>query len=165
MMEILDNAGEELKRAEHLIYVSLKYTRTTDVLLNVISRMIDGYDYLIDSLLLYAKETMDLESIPKTPLEKGSTVKKYYPDREIQDNVDLFFLLRKLHRAPFEKEEEYRRHVAMISTIEGREEIVNIDVITQYYEFQKQFFRFVVEKLGSFARERRDKEESEWTAN
>jgi len=27
MLEILEEAGEELKRAEHLIYVSLKYTR------------------------------------------------------------------------------------------------------------------------------------------
>ena len=26
MIELLDDAGEELKRAEHLIYVSLKYT-------------------------------------------------------------------------------------------------------------------------------------------
>ena len=161
-MELLDDAGEKLKRAEHMIYVSLKYTRTTDVLLNVIARMIDAYEYMIDALLMYAQEKFDVEELPKSPLEKGNLVKKTYSEQEIQDNIDLFFLLRKLHRAPYEKEQEYRRHVAMISTIDGREEIVNIDVITQYFEFQKQFFRFVVDKLGSFAKEKRAEEESEW---
>ncbi|MGM5481791.1 MAG: hypothetical protein ACQESE_05280 [Nanobdellota archaeon] len=162
MMEMLDDAGEELKRAEHLIYVSLKYTRTTDVLLNVISRMIEAYGHLIDALLMYAEEKLRVEELPKSPLEKGNLVKKSFPDQEVQDNIDLFFLLRKIYRAPYEKEQEYRRHVAMISTIDGREEIVNIDIVTQYYEFQKQFFRFVVDKLGLFAKEKRAEEESEW---
>ncbi|MFW5865891.1 MAG: hypothetical protein ACOCU6_02235 [Nanoarchaeota archaeon] len=162
MIGYLDDAGEGLKRAEHLIYVSLKYTRTTDVLLNVIARMINAYEYMIDALLMYAQEKFDVEEIPKSPLEKGSLVKKTYSDQEIHDNIDLFFLLRKLHRAPYEKEQEYRRHVAMISTIDGREEIVNIDVITQYFEFQKQFFRYVVDKLGSYAKEKYAEEESEW---
>lgn len=162
MMEMLDDAGEELKRAEHLIYVSLKYTRTTDVLLNIISRMIESYEHLIDALLSYSQEKLDVETIPKSPIEKGNLTKKTYPDQEIQDNVDLFFLLRKIYRAPYEKEQEYRRHVAMISTVDGREEIITIDIITQYYEFQKQFFRFVVDKLGAFAKEKRAEEESEW---
>lgn len=162
MMGKLDDAGEELKRAEHLIYVSLKYTRTTDVLLNVILRMTEAYEALIEALLIYAKEYLDAGEIPKTPLEKGNMVKRIFTEREIRDNMDLFFLLRKLYRAPYEKEQEYRRHVAMISTVDGREEIVNIDVITQYYEFQRQFFRFVVEKLGSFAKEQDKESDSEW---
>ena len=162
MMEMLDDAGEELKRAEHLIYVSLKYTRTTDVLLNVISRMIEAYEHLIDVLLMYAQEKLDVEQLPKSPLEKGNLVKKTYSEQEIHDNIDLFFLLRKIYRAPYEKEQEYRRHVTLISTIDGREEIINIDVITQYYEFQKQFFRYIVDKFGSFAQDKRAEEESEW---
>ena len=162
MMENLNDAGEELKRAEHLIYVSLKYTRTTDVLLNVIARMIEAYEYILDSLLLYAKDKELISDIPKSPLQKGTLVKESFSDQEILDNVDLFFLLRKIYRAPYEKEQEYRRHVAMISAIDGREEIVNIDVITQYFEFQRQFFRFVMDKIGSHARESYDPNEDDW---
>jgi hypothetical protein len=158
MIELLDDAGEELKRAEHLIYVSLKYTRTADVLFNTLSRMIDGYEFLLDSLLAYAKDEKGLQESPKTPLEKGNLVKKLYPQQEIKDNVDLFFLMRKIYRAPYEKEQEYRRHVATITHIDGRDEILNIDIITQYYEFQRAFFKFVVDMLGSYAKQKHEDE-------
>jgi len=154
MIEVLEEAGEELKRADHLVYVSLKYTRTGDVLLNSLSRMIDAYDFLVDALLAFAKDTKKLQQIPTSPLEKGNLVKQLYSQQEIQDNVDLFFLLRKIYRAPHEKEQEYRRHVALITFIEGREEIINIDVITQYLEFQKQFYGFVVTMLKDYAKQK-----------
>ena len=41
MIESLENAKEELKRIDHLIYVTLKYTRTVDVLLSVVERMVN----------------------------------------------------------------------------------------------------------------------------
>lgn len=161
MIETLEEAGEELKRSDHLIYVSLKYTRTADVLLNTLSRMIDAYELLIDALLAYAKDTKNLQETPQTPLEKGNLVKKLYPQQEIQDNVDLFFLLRKIYRAPYDKEQEYRRHVAIITSIDGREEIINIDIITQYHEFEKAFFKYVVDMLGDYARKKHE-EENGW---
>lgn len=161
MIEFLEEAGEELKRADHLIYVSLKYTRTADVLLNTLSRMIDAYDQLIRALIIYAQNKKNLQEDPQTPLEKGNLVKSIYPQQEIQDNIDLYFLLRKIHRAPYDKEQEYRRHVAVITHIDGREEIVNIDIITQYYEFQKNFYGFVVDMLRDFAKEKFE-EENGW---
>lgn len=154
MIELLDDAGEELKRADHLVYVSLKYTRTGDVLLNSLSRMIDCYDYLLSALLEYAQDTQSLQQIPKSPLEKGKLVKQLYPQQDVQDNVDLFFLLRKIFRAPHDREQEYRRHVALITTVEGREEIINIDIITQYLEFQKQFYGFVVNMTKDHAKQK-----------
>jgi hypothetical protein len=161
MLELLEDAGEELKRADHLIYVSLKYTRTADVLMNCLTRMIDAYGFLIDGLLEYALDAKKIEEIPKTPLEKGNLVKKIYPQQEINDNIELFFLLRKIYRAPHEKQEEYRRHVAIITILDGREEMVNIDIVTQYYQFEVQFYKFVVEMLKDRAKEKH-KEDNEW---
>lgn len=145
-MESLDDAKEELKRVDHLIYVSLKYTRTVDVLLNAINRMMDAYDYLFQSLLEKAHEEQKIPEIPTTPIEKGNLIKRLYAeDEQIIDNVELNFLLRKLYRSPNpEREQEYRRHVTMRTHIDGREEIVNIDIITNYYLFQLEFFKRVV---------------------
>lgn len=154
MIEHLDEAGEELKRADHLVYVSLKYTRTGDILLNSLSRMIDCYDLLLEALLEYAQDTQKLEHIPKTPLERGSLVKELYPQQDVRDNVDLYFLLRKIFRAPHDREQEYRRHVALVTTVEGREEIVNIDIITQYLEFQKKFYGYVVTMTRDHAKKK-----------
>lgn len=158
MLELIEDAGDELKRAEHLIYVSLKYTRTGDVLVNALERMIDGYSFLIDALIQYAKETKNLQEDPQTPLTKGNIVKKLYGQQEIQDNIDLYFLFRKISRAPHAVDQEYRRNVSLLTTIEGREEIINIDILTQYFEFERNFFKFVVEMMGEYAKEKYDRE-------
>ena len=146
MREALEEAREELKRVDHLIYVSLKYTRTVDVLMNVINRMIDSYSGMIDTLLKYAQEKKMIQEIPASPIEKGALVKKLFPEQEFLDNVELYFLMRKLHRSNPQRENAYRGHVTFRTFIEGREEIVNIDIATQYYFFQKKFFE-TVEKL------------------
>lgn len=154
MIELLEEAGDELKRADHLVYVSLKYTRTADVLINSLRRMIDSYERMMDALLMYAQEKQGLDELPKTPLERGNLVKKVYEEQEIKDNIDLYFLLRKIVRSNYVAEQEYRRHVCIITTVENREEIINIDIVTQYLEFQKQFFSFVLDKLKAYAKKK-----------
>lgn len=143
MQESLNDAKEELKRVDHQIFVTLKYTRTVDVLLNIINRMIDAYDYMMEALLKYALEKNMIEEIPQSPIERGNLIKETFEDELVRDNMDLYFLLRKLHKSNPVKENEYRRPVAMISYIENRKEIVNIDIITQYYEFQRTFIEYV----------------------
>jgi hypothetical protein len=142
-MESLEEAGEELKRVDHLIYVSLKYTRTVDVLLNIINRMIDSYDLMIGAMLKYAEEKKIIENVPNSPIEKGNLIKSKFSEEQVQDNIELYFLLRKLLRSKPQREQEFRRHVTMRSIIEGREEIVDIDIITKYYHFMKEFYNYV----------------------
>lgn len=139
IQEFLDDAVQELKRVDHQVYVSLKYTRTVDVLLNILQRMIDAYEQMFNALLQKLVDDGKLSQIPTAPIVKANLVADAYEDQDIQDNVQLYFLLKKLHRSNPEREQEYRRHVAMRTIIDGREEIVNIDIITQYYHMQKEF--------------------------
>lgn len=150
MMQCLEDAKEELKRVDHQIYVSLKYTRTVDVLLNIISRMIDGYDFLLEALLKLAAEEKKIESIPPSPIERGNTLKRLYEgDDQMIDNINLYFLLRKLFRSNPQRESEYRRNVTMRAVVEGREELVTIDIITNYYHFMLEFYKRVVDLVRS----------------
>jgi len=144
-MESLNDAKEELKRVDHLIYVSLKYTRTVDVLLNALNRMIAAYDFMFESMLQKALAEQKIDKIPTTPIERGNLIKKLYEsDQQFIDNVELFFLIRKLHKATNpQREQEYRRHVTMKTIVDNREEIVDIDIITNYYHFQMEFFKRV----------------------
>ena len=52
-------------------------------------------------------------------------------------------------------------NVAIITLLDGREEILNIDIITQYYEFEQNFFKFVVGMLKDHAKKKHD-EENDW---
>ncbi|MBD3209462.1 hypothetical protein GF367_03510 [Candidatus Woesearchaeota archaeon] len=148
MRQCIEDAKEELKRVDHQIYVSLKYTRTVDVLLNIINRMIDGYEFLIEGLIKLAIEQKKADRIPPSPIERGNLVKQLYPEDEvIKNNINLFFLLRKLFRSNPQRENEYRRNVTMRTIIEGREEIVDIDIITNYYHFMLECYRKVEELI------------------
>lgn len=141
-MDFITDANEELKRVDHLVYVSLKYTRTVDMLMNAVSRMVDAYDFIFKAIIQNAIDKEKIKEMPSTPIERGRLVQSLHEDDDqIVDNVELCFLLRKLHRvANPEKEQEYRRHVKMTTFIDGREEILNIDIITQYYHYQREFF-------------------------
>jgi hypothetical protein len=145
VMEKMNEALEELKRVDHLIYVSLKYTRTVDVILNILNRMVDAYSFMVDALILYAQEQNKLSLEPESALERASIVRRLYAaDDFIVDNMGMYVLLRKLLRSKHvERENEYRRHVTMKTLIDGREEIVNIDIITNYYLFQRDFLGYV----------------------
>ncbi len=56
MRESLDNAFREIRKVDHLIFVSLKYTRTVDMIKHVIKRMISSFDFMMDALLLDLKK-------------------------------------------------------------------------------------------------------------
>jgi hypothetical protein len=140
MKESIDNAVEELKRVDHSIFVSLKYTRTVDILINIITRMVDCYEFLFEALFKYAMEHKMLSIVPQTPKEKCVALKQLFKEQEVHDNVDLYLLLKALLKVNNTRENEYRRHVAMRAIVAGREEIVNINIISQYYEFLTSFF-------------------------
>ena len=150
MKESLQEANDELKRVDHQIYVSLKYTRTVDVLMNTIGRMIDAYNCLIDSLLKCAveKNLRKEEHIPITPLERGNLVKQLFEDEIVQKNMELYFLLRKISKSIPKKEQEFRRHVTLRTVIDNKEVTRDIDTATEDYNMIKEFYEWVEQKIN-----------------
>lgn len=149
IQDFLDDAVSELKRVEHLVFVSLKYTRTVDVLLNIISRQIDGYEQLWNAFLTKLVDEKKIPEVPEAPVVRANKLQEHYMEHpEILENVELYVLLRKLHRSNPEREQEFRRHVAMRTIIDGREEVVNIDIITQYAQIQREFMKWAYEFLN-----------------
>jgi hypothetical protein len=143
MRDAIENAVEELKRVDHSIFVSLKYTRTVDILINILIRMVDCYEFLILALLKYAYEHKMIGEIPSTPKERAVLIKQVYKEQEVHDNIDLYLLLKAMLKSNYTRENEYRRHVAMRAIVAGREEIININIISQYYEYLTSFFHMV----------------------
>jgi hypothetical protein len=143
MREAIENAVEELKRVDHSIFVSLKYTRTVDILVNIIIRMVDCYEFLMLSLLKYALDHKMIGEIPGTPKERAVLLKQIFKEQEVHDNIDLYLLLKAMLKSNYTRENEYRRHVAMRAVVAGREEIININIISQYYEYLTSFFHLV----------------------
>ena len=152
MNESLFDAKEELKRVDHQIYVSLKYTRTVDVLMNCLGRMIDAYMCMIDALLKHAVEVKKVREdfVPASPLERLEFTKALFRDEEIvQKNMELYALMRKVVKTSPKKEQEFRRHVTLRTRVDGKEVAVDIDIVTEYYAKMKEFYDWIDKLIGS----------------
>jgi len=146
MQEAIENAISELKRADHLIFVSLKYTRTVDMLKHVIERLIGAIDCSLDILLLYAKSKKKVDEIPQIPGLKIEMVRSVFEkERKVPGYLEFYALLRKLDRADFIRAREFRRHVTMTADVDGKPYEVTIDVINEFYEKTREIFIFAKE--------------------
>lgn len=145
MKESFEEAVQELKRVDHLFWVSLKYTRTVDVIKHVIDRLINCIGFGLESLLKYAKEKKLVASVPENAGLRCELLKKTFPENaELIDHINFYILLRKLSKAEYAKREEFRRHVTMIATIDKGEIVeVSIDVLKEYYEKTRGFISLV----------------------
>lgn len=145
--EYLHQARDELKRADHLIYVSLKYTRTCDVFKNCIARLIDAIDFSLSAILTQYEERGELAELPPQPRQRAEFVKARVQDERIQKLITFYLWLRQINRSEFDRAREYRRHVTMTCKVENQDVEITIDNITQYYKEIKEDLAYIEKYL------------------
>lgn len=123
---------EELKRADHSIYVTLKYTRTIDVIKNTIKRLITACELATFHTLISLQKNKKISEVPPTPRAQAEQILKALP--KLKEYLRLYERLVKIDNAPYTKKEEYRKNVALLAQItpELKEE-VNIDLLRQFF--------------------------------
>lgn len=145
------DANQELKRSDHLIYVSLKYTRTIDVINNIIDRLINAFDFIMDGILDKLKKEGKISSNITIPGLKCDKLKEVYADKnEFLDYIDFYLLLRKIRNTGHERIREFRRGVTMTGEVNGRRIDVTIDIITDYYKRTGLFMGYIEDNVDSF---------------
>ncbi len=150
MNEYLEEAKEELKRVDHIIFVSLKYTRTVDVIRNALHRLVSAFEYIIDGLIGHLQQQGAAEAIPKSPRAKVKMLRQMRADDTILRNYLVFYqFLRELDKAPYTRRNEYRRHVTMVAELGNRTAEIDIDVLEDDFDrVAKEFLAFVEEVTG-----------------
>ena len=143
MEDYLIEAREELKRLEHIIYVSLKYTRTVDVIRNALNRMVSTYDLIIEAFLEKAKEEGKIEVLTKSPaLRARNMAKAYEDDEDLQKYLKFYTYLKNILKQQFQKREEFRRHVTMVVQLENSTVEMCIDNLLNCEKFLHAFFDY-----------------------
>lgn len=149
MEETLHNALVELKRADHSIFVSLKYTRTVDVIKSIVERLISTIDFCFEVLLLSAKADKKIDEVPALPRLRIDLLKKIHADdKTVQDFLDFYTKLKKIDKARFDRSQEYRRHVTMTAYLEEGPVEITIDIINDYFDRTKEFVNHVKTSVG-----------------
>jgi len=149
MLEALKKCNEEMKRADHLIYVSLKYTRTAEMMRLALNRLINACDYIIEVLLRFAKKRKEIKEIPEKPLIRCKVIEKVYKDDEkIVSFCEFYLFLRKIMKSKYQASKEFRRFVTMSTEVNGKKKDIGIDEIYEFNDKIKEIIGYVKKKVG-----------------
>ena len=146
--DFLLEALTELKRANHILFVSLKYTRTCDVLMNIVNRIIRTFDFAGLALLTKFKEDNLIENIPPSIIERQkvliSTMSNEEDKEKMKKFIDFYNIMRLIKKSPYEKEEEFRRNVNLISFFDENHVLeLNIDSADRFFKKTIDFIDFI----------------------
>ena len=141
----MEHIIKEKISADHLLYVSLKYTKTCDVIINLLSRWKNMIDRGIDRLIEKAKKEKKWKPIPDAPRARVIQLKQIYSkSSEILSALELYELFRELDKLEKVRENEFRKGVNLRVTYRGQ--VININLI------QLKDYATILEKFISYIR-------------
>jgi len=136
----MEDIIQEKISADHLLYVSLKYTKTCDVILNLILRWRKMIETSIDAILERAKKKKKISKIPGNPAEKIEEIRKLLKkDKNFQEALDMYEMFRKIENLRKERSGEFRKNVNLKVFYKGEEINVNLEKLKEYAEKLEKF--------------------------
>lgn len=126
--------------ADHLLYVSLKYTKTCDVIINLLLRWKIMIEMAMDMLVDKAKKSKKWKPVPDAPRAKLLQLKKIYADDEvISKTLDLYELFRDVEQLEKVRENEFRKGVTLKLVYKGQPVNITIDTLKEYSNLLERF--------------------------
>ncbi len=138
----MDNsdAGNELKKVDHLVFVTLKYTRTVDIIRSAIDRMIVTLNTQFNDTLVALRDSGKISEVPSAPVMRTKLLEDTFPkDKELKGIVDFYYSLKKIVNSDYRKKEEYRKNVALVTP----DVEVNIDTLKEYVERMTKYINYL----------------------
>jgi len=143
MSDILEKIIKEKTSADHLLYVSMKYTKTCDVMINLIKRWKIMMDYAFDGLLEKAKKKKMIKTIPVASKLKLDALKSTFEKEEaVMNAVKEYEMFRLIEALKKTRESEFRKGVCLRITYKGEETPVNLDKLKEYSQILDQFINY-----------------------
>jgi len=95
----MEDIIKEKISADHLLYVSLKYTKTCDVIINLLSRWKNMIEKGLDRLIDKAKKEKKWKPVSGAPKAKVIQLRKLYAKSpEVIETLDLYELFRDIDK-------------------------------------------------------------------
>lgn len=146
----LEKIIKEKTSADHLLYVSMKYTKTCDVVINLLKRWKIMIDHSIDALLVSAKKKKMIKKVPTAPKIKVDLIKETFKDiPEVISTIKEYEMFKLIDILNKKKEGEFRKGVCLRITYRGKEVAVNLDKLKEYSELLENFINYTKLFLSS----------------
>lgn len=136
----MEDIIKEKISADHLLYVSLKYTKTCDIIINLILRWKALIDTSIEKILIHLKKKKKIPSIPSSPIEKIEVLKKLFKkDKDFIEVLELYLMFRKINELKKSRSGEFRKNVNLRIFYQGKEININLDKLKEYAKKLEKF--------------------------
>lgn len=136
----MEDIIQEKISADHLLYVSLKYTKTCDVILNLLLRWRKMIDTSIDAILLDQKKKGKIKVVPENNVQKIDEMKRVFKkDKNFQKVLEFYEMLRKIESLRMERIGEFRKNVCLKISYRGEIIEVNLEQLKIYADMLEKF--------------------------
>jgi len=134
---------KEMKVAQHLLYVSLKYTKTGDVILNLMHRWRLMIEHSVDSMLEKAKKKKKIKEIPVAPKLKIALLANLFKKEPVViETLKLYSFFRRVDNLEHIKEHEFRKNVTL-RVVDEKEMAIDMEKLKEWQELLENFIKFV----------------------
>lgn len=141
---------QEKISADHLLYVSLKYTKTCDVIINLLLRWRRIIELGIDKILIAAKKKKKISNVPENPIGKIESVKKLFKkNKDFIKTIEFYEMLRKIEELKKERIGEFRKNVTLRLFYKGHEINMNLEQLRFYADLLEKFISTIKQFLSS----------------
>jgi hypothetical protein len=137
-----EDVRSEIRRADHMLYVSLKYARTGDVIRNIIKRLINTFELGVANFLESYKEKGKIKEVPKLCFKRVELIEKILKNK-IKKYLRLYKILKFIDKAKITCREEYRKNVTLVASENKKKIEVNYETLKRYFEETKEFINFL----------------------
>lgn len=136
----MEDIIQEKISADHLLYVSLKYTKTCDVIMNLLIRWRRMIEISIDAILRQAKKNKKSSSIPESPVKKIDEIKRLFKkDKEVMKTIEFYEMIKKIEELRCERIGEFRKNVSLKVMYKGEEIQINLEKLKEYAALLEKF--------------------------
>jgi len=130
LLENIVNFKRHLNTIEHMIYVSCKFTRTTEMIKKVMETIVVGYEqFFAIAYDLYVGENT-LGNVH----HKIQMLNEAMANRGISVDLSDYFLIKRILISDYDSVGMYRKNLSMISYIDGEEYVINLSKLLDFYE-------------------------------
>ena len=141
---LMETIIKEKISADHLLYVSLKYTKTCDVIINLLHRWKIMIEMGMDRLVEKAKKQKKWKPIPDAPRAKLVQLKRIYANEPVvSQTLMVYELFRDIENLEKVRESEFRKGVNLKVIYMGETINVNLDKLKEYSELLEKFISYL----------------------
>jgi hypothetical protein len=138
----MDEVIKEKISADHLLYVSLKYTKTCDVIINLILRWKSMIEKSIEVLI--KKMGKKWKQTYNAPRAKIIQLKKVYAkDPIVIETLELYEFFREIEKLEKTRENEFRKGVNLKVNYKNQIININLEKLNEYSNLLERFISYL----------------------